>query len=854
MINQTSGTLTVNTGEMYENDKIELKLIARKGDRQGEAVQILEIVEGEPPEIGLICVTNCGFKMNPDSRYTLKSKVEGWVKGTYFYYRWKLYGGKDWISLTEIPVDKWENNTSTGSEGPHMALDPILDDLLDVYKFSLYFFSVKIWRWGTSENLAGVTAQSFRTNEKPIPGLCSIFPKTGYGYETKYYIKAESFIDNDDGNLFTYKFGFWRSASDPITWFYEGRFSDNKGYEAPIPEGYEQENYRVNIVCRAYDLGGSFADAYTDFTIIENATSSSGEINSLLVAADSKVGSVANCLAKFLNEEAEEMASTTIETTTMSMENTTYVNSTLSSDAVAAALARRIEIREFIIVGMLRIKTPNIEILQGMAAALGTLSRHHNELSLTAQCEQLDKYSQCKQLDKYSQCKQLDKYSQESGAQILISYCECFKTETQISANDREEAALTVVEFIGNTLHACGYAAEQSERDANALYEEYYSSTLGDSDATTTTTTQATVQTTLTPEQYKAKQDEILAAKDRAKRACTAIQNAMDACIDVISKYKVAGERAAVLPTPKANLTSVKGLTQDLNKNLMQVLGSAEAAEKNTASGILLVKSQSVLGAPGHEITMEAEMLMNRFPYNYHTWTNSTEKASTKITSDVVTLKFRDSNNQEVPVKNNAQEFDIFVDRTNYDTTLTSVCNATTDWGEKMVIHTVRIEPGNSLNIALNPISQMSEIKNYLKNMNTWNGTDSELRANMFEVGEVDLYVFVGLGETVPTEEVYNFTCHLPLSDKKLDAMMSYLDSLSYENDTSQPRSVYLNERPDRYTCFFSNDQLNLEKSTNAHIGIKHRVLDGNRTTVTESSLTSTTPLPTTTTTAASGT
>lgn len=61
-----------------------------------------------------------------------------------------------------------------------------------------------------------------------------------------------------------------------------------------------------------------------------------------------------------------------------------------------------------------------------------------------------------------------------------------------------------------------------------------------------------------------------------------------------------------------------------------------------------------------------------------------------------------------------------------------------------------------------------------------------------------------------PTEEVHNFTCQLPLSDAKLDAMMSYLDSLSYDNDSSQPRSSYLNERPDRFTCYFSNDELNL--------------------------------------------
>lgn len=43
-------------------------------------------------------------------------------------------------------------------------------------------------------------------------------------------------------------------------------------------------------------------------------------------------------------------------------------------------------------------------------------------------------------------------YLQESAAQIITSYCDSFETETKLSADDREEAATTVIELIGNML------------------------------------------------------------------------------------------------------------------------------------------------------------------------------------------------------------------------------------------------------------------------------------------------------------------------------------------------------------------------------------------------------------------
>lgn len=61
-----------------------------------------------------------------------------------------------------------------------------------------------------------------------------------------------------------------------------------------------------------------------------------------------------------------------------------------------------------------------------------------------------------------------------------------------------------------------------------------------------------------------------------------------------------------------------------------------------------------------------------------------------------------------------------------------------------------------------------------------------------------------------PTIFKYDYNCVLPLSDETLADMMSYMDSVTFENDTSEPRSSFLSETPNRWICFFSNDVLNV--------------------------------------------
>lgn len=81
-----------------------------------------------------------------------------WNINLIFFFRWSLYGvpwGRGYFSRQLISETEWIHKATTGSEGPHMAVDPVVARFTSNSSYS-YYFSVKTWRWGTSESHCGM--------------------------------------------------------------------------------------------------------------------------------------------------------------------------------------------------------------------------------------------------------------------------------------------------------------------------------------------------------------------------------------------------------------------------------------------------------------------------------------------------------------------------------------------------------------------------------------------------------------------------------------------------------------------------------------------------------------------------
>jgi hypothetical protein len=53
IVNASGPVISVMTGEMYESDSVEIRLVVRKDGRKAEAVQEVYIAAGDPPVFGL---------------------------------------------------------------------------------------------------------------------------------------------------------------------------------------------------------------------------------------------------------------------------------------------------------------------------------------------------------------------------------------------------------------------------------------------------------------------------------------------------------------------------------------------------------------------------------------------------------------------------------------------------------------------------------------------------------------------------------------------------------------------------------------------------------------------------------
>lgn len=99
---------------------------------------------------------------------------------------------------------------------------------------------------------------------------------------------------------------------------------------------------------------------------------------------------------------------------------------------------------------------------------------------------------------------------------------------------------------------------------------------------------------------------------------------------------------------------------------------------------------------------------------NPFTWTNASATTSSKVTSDVIFLKFRNDTNDAVEVRDTPQYFDIFMDRQNFDTTVQNIINMTKAWNEPSVLHMLPVTPNSSLHITINQIYDKEDIQYYL--------------------------------------------------------------------------------------------------------------------------------------------
>ncbi|KAL5017875.1 hypothetical protein ScPMuIL_003597 [Solemya velum] len=796
--NATSGVFVVDTRPMYEMEYIEVMVVVRKGGRESIATQTIFITKGSPPIVSLRCVTNCGKKMNPDGRFSLTADISGWIRGMEYMYEWKLFTvpADSLASLSDVykekvpeePQTTWVKHTRTGAAGPGMSVDAhYFPESTD----NTFWFFVRSWRWGNDKyDDGGVALKEFKINDRPHPGECHVIKttslphdNTGIAYEDRFAVICENFTDADFP--FNFKLGYRITTTEAITWFCENRSWGNQDNPVPFPSGLEERDFQLDVIGRAFDKYGAFADVWTTvkvyppeqlhiFEMLQNATSL---IENLFVGADVKVAPITKCIAGFLNDESDTTSDIS-ETTTPAfyefMTESRAVHGTRQrwTSAKQEEKERRTNTREMIFQGFKRIQPINLREMQGSSAALSSLSEKACEVSENAQ---------------------------DSAAHIVESYTHILKNEVSASADETEEAASNIINIIGNVMQAAGCSAFEADRESRLLME---------SEAVTDSPYAA-----MGPREIESKMSKMKEKKEKAKTTFTKLERTLNRIIQTVSDYKVVGEKTSVIETPKMRVFLSKPLTKDINKDLK--------IETGGQNFFLPPKSQVLFGDGGNETTFYVDIEVVQMTSNPFTWSNESH-ASTEVPSDIISLKYRNDTGGDISIKNAPQDFDVFIDRSNYNTTLELSRNVTRDWNEPMVLHEIVVPANSSLYVSVSHFTNFSEIEV------PENHTSVIYNASYFETEPVNLSVYFRVGVS-PSTELYDMKCELPLTDEDVENKMAYMDEMVFANDTSQSRSTYISANVDRNVCVWSNEEMNVTESAIVYIGVKHSLANDTR-------------------------
>ncbi|XP_023932840.1 uncharacterized protein LOC106163484 [Lingula anatina] len=208
------------------------------------------LTQGDPPETTIECATNCMEKVNPFSKFSLRSVIAGFVKGVLYNYEWNMHDKLSNQSLVENLHNSWDrgewrSKTATGLDSANLAINK---DTFEGRYQEYFIISLKAYRRSSGPANFGMATYVILINEPPVAGNCTVSPNNGTSLQTKFSIKCQGFSDKDAP--LSYEFG--QRLSSGVVWFDQNVLpSTNKGVW--LSPGRQEDDFKTSIVVRVKD-------------------------------------------------------------------------------------------------------------------------------------------------------------------------------------------------------------------------------------------------------------------------------------------------------------------------------------------------------------------------------------------------------------------------------------------------------------------------------------------------------------------------------------------------------------------------------------------------------------------------
>ncbi|KFQ67634.1 Polycystic kidney disease and receptor for egg jelly-related protein, partial [Phaethon lepturus] len=230
------------------------RLVIQKDRRRSYADQTVEVQPGSPILLDVACLENCGSTLIPTERFTLSGKCLNCRTNSEPVYYWSLFSENS----TEISFD-WSSRTSTGRSGAYLSIHALT---FTKTAHRSYILLLKVTTW---DGRSSIYRHAFKVNSPPRAGKCTINPRWGTAFLTKFVVQCSGFSDS---NLpLTYKVIVASNVpkTTKITSVEENTFGTILyfGYQPKtppsfLPVGVPSQKYTLTLYVQVHDSLGAF--------------------------------------------------------------------------------------------------------------------------------------------------------------------------------------------------------------------------------------------------------------------------------------------------------------------------------------------------------------------------------------------------------------------------------------------------------------------------------------------------------------------------------------------------------------------------------------------------------------------
>ncbi|XP_074662032.1 uncharacterized protein LOC141914676 [Tubulanus polymorphus] len=703
-----TASFVVDTANWNEAFNLTLKLMVLKYDpfwgglRAAYFEQSVSVVNGDPPDIKMICVTNCQTKMNPSSRFSIGTTITNFPGLRDFGFDWTLRKVKiqgHTILFQTIALNDWAKSVPTGITHDYISIYPAVDGYFNNLRTdqdARYALLVQSWRTANPK-IKGKASLPFEINDTPKEGICGVDPPEGTAIGTEFNVFCSKDCSDQDGPL-RYKIAYRVKPTDDPIWIYDG---NNATMEKPsmLPTGLVSNDYHLNVTLRCLDRLGALTDMFLSVKVLPPTPKTIANTLSKWSVVEAKIQdqlAAANLagFAQFIglyggylnNEAASDDAQFNDYLNSL---NQTFdaANIPPRNESLLARQKVREKYRELVVGEYTAITPPTIGVLNQLASALGVVTARHDELSIR---------------------------TIELLYAILTDYCHMSiqrAGQVESSAEDIESVSRFLLEVVGNAAIGAGEVSKNAQKEI-AMYESMLNP---NSKQQNTPPTRTLSRAELQKEMLKL-DDVVNTAKQYILDLDTLVKSCM---VMIVMQRKVPGDEPSVMTTASMSMSLEKRFSGELSKKPIT------PGRKNSKDKIDLPNPSLIVGE-GNDTTYFVESKCLSISSNIYTFSNNTgNNAATKpkeVTSGLLSLDMRNETGDPMIVGGLPDPIVLVIERKRNGIPDISVVESTKP-NEEMLIHTITVPLDATLGIEVVLSENATDLVNGTTESTTNNNT-----------------------------------------------------------------------------------------------------------------------------------